>query len=154
MLSEVIAFLSGSVFAGITGVLVTAGHYRSSEAVEVRRAVAKLKRHLEFETDSGLGDLGPQLKDLCKIIDNAEDCVVRSPWAQRHRNAFLVGCEDVMQARLEGTIEENRRIVIEGRELIKDSGEMLLGFLHFPSWLWCKATFYRLISPVVSRGKL
>ena len=154
MLSEVIAFLIGTVFAGTAGVLVTAGHYRSSEAVEVRRAVAKLKRHLEFETDSGLGDLGPQLEELCKLVDNAEDCVVRSPWAQRHRNAFLVGCTDVMQARMEGTTEEHRRMVIEGRQLIVDSGEMLLGFLHFPSWLWCKSTFYRLISPLVSRGKL
>ena len=154
MLSEVFAFLSGTVIAGVAGVLVTAGHYRSTEALEVRRAVAKLKRHLEIETDSELGELGLQLEELSTLVDNAEDCVVRSEWAKRHKGLFLVGCADVMAARQVGITGENRRDFIEGRQLVENSGEMLLGFLQFPSWLWCKATFYRLLSPFINRGKL
>lgn len=154
MISEAIAFGLGTVVAGVTGVLVTAGHYRSTEALEVRRAVAKIKRHLEVETEFGLGELKSNLEELCRQVDSAEECVARSKWAKRHRNLFLVGCADVMTAREEVINQENSLIFNEGRQLVKDSGEMLFGYLQFPSWLWCKATFYRTLSPLINSGKL
>lgn len=155
MLNEIFAFLSGTVIAGVVSALVTAGHYRGAEALEVRRAVAKLIRHLETDTESSLSEeLSTQLDGLCTLIDNHEDCVARSKWAKRHRNYFLAGCADVLEARQEGITVKNRRSFIEGRQLVQDSGEMLSGFLEFPSRKWCKATVYRLLSPFRDRGKL
>src|SRR5690554_6078474 len=91
-LTEMITLIFGTIAGFVVGALVTAGHNRSSEAIEVRRAIAKLKRHLDIETDYKLGTLERQLRDNLACIDNAEHAFALSVWANGHRIEFVRAC--------------------------------------------------------------
>jgi hypothetical protein len=142
MISEAFALAMGALM----GAVGTAGVYRSGQAINVRRAVANVMRYLNTDSHKPLGEQTKKLRLNLELINEADDLVTRSEWARKHKRRFVLTAVDVIKARAKGVSKENKSQYLERVDQLRDSGEMLLGYLQFPSILWLKASLIRAIS--------
>lgn len=142
MISELLALVTGAFL----GSVVTASIYRSSQATNVRKAVASVQRYLSSDGHKAFGPLTAKLKLHLDIINEADDLVARSQWAKKHKHRFVAQSVHAITLRNKGITRDNKNQLIEAQAMVKESGEMLLGYMEFPSWRWLKATSIRLVS--------
>ncbi|MDQ2076620.1 hypothetical protein [Marinimicrobium sp. ABcell2] len=142
MISETLALATGAV----VGAVSTAGIYRSSQAANVRRAIASVLRYLDADSHKPLGDLAQKLKLHLELVNEADDLVARSDWAKKQKRRFVMSAVEVIKARNKGVTKANQNEFLERQGRLQEAGELLLGYMQFPSLLWVKATLFRMIS--------
>lgn len=147
MISELLALVTGAFL----GAVITASVYRGNQASNVRKAIASVRGYLDPDTTKPLGNMTAKLKLHLDVIHEADDLVTRSHWAKRHKNRFVAQSVRIATLRNKGTAKANKRLFDEARETVRESGDRLMGYLDFPSWLWLKATAIRLFEGARSR---
>lgn len=142
MIGQLLALAVGILL----GVVSTAAVYRSNQAINVRRAVASVLRYLDPQAHKPLGDLTKKLQLNLELINEADDVVARSEWAQKQQRRFIAVAIEVIKMRNRGMKKADKEHFIERLDRLQDSGGMLLGYLQFPSFLWLKASVTRMMS--------
>lgn len=149
----------GAILAFILGILlgtvVTAGLLRTSEARNVRNAVASVQRYLLSDDDGKpLGKMTTKLKLHLDVINEADELVARSAWARRQKHRFVSLAVQMIRARNKATkgLSTVQKMQLEqAQERLKQSGDYLLGYWQFPSWLWVRATIARAVAALKAR---
>lgn len=149
-----VAFLA-FILGILLGTVVTAGLFRTSQARNVRNAVASVQRYLTSD-DGGkpLGNMTTKLKLHLDLINEADDLVSRSEWAKRQKHRFVSLAVQMIRARNKATkgLSTVQRMQLEqAQERLKRTGDLLLGYWQFPSWLWVRAIVARAVAALKAR---
>lgn len=142
MIGQLLAFAIGISL----GVASTAAVYRTSQAINVRRAVASVLRYLDPKAYKPLGDMTKKLQLNLELINEADDVVARSEWAKKQQRRFVAAAIEIIKMRNRGLKKADKDHFVERLDRLQDSGDMLLGYLQFPSLLWLKASVNRVMS--------
>ena len=142
MIGQLLALAIG-ILLGVVG---TAAVYRSNQAINVRRAVASVLRYLDPKAHKPLGDLTKKLQLNLELINEADEVVARSDWAKKQQRPFVAAAIEVIKMRNRGLKKADKGHFVERLDRLHDSGDMLLGYLQFPSFLWLKASVDRMVS--------
>ncbi|WP_024462346.1 hypothetical protein [Marinimicrobium sp. LS-A18] len=134
------AFLIGAFL----GVVVTASLYRSRDSRNVCNAIASVQRYLETDDLKPLDKMTGKLKLHLDLINEADELVVRSEWARQQKNRFVTQAVKIIRLRNKGEAKEQQERLIQAQKGLKQSGQYLLGYFQFPSFLWLRATIARL----------
>lgn len=146
-----LAFILGVLL----GTAVTASLFRTSQARNVRNAVASVQRYLVTDDASKpLGNMTTKLKLHLDLINEADDLVTRSDWAKRQKHRFVSLAVQMIRARNKTgkTLTTVQKMQLgQAQERLKQSGDLLLGYWQFPSWLWVRAIIARAVAALKAR---
>lgn len=135
------AFLIGAFL----GVVATASLYRSRDSRNVCNAIASVQRYLETDELKPLDKMSGKLKLHLDLINEADELVVRSEWAQQQKSRFVSQAVKIIRLRNKGEAKAQQERLLLAQKGLKQSGRYLLGYFQFPSILWLRATLARLM---------
>lgn len=146
-----LAFVLGTLL----GTAVTASLFRTSQARNVRNAVASVQRYLVTDdANKPLGPMTSKLKLHLDLINEADDLVSRSEWAKRQKHRFVSLAVQMIRARNKtgkALTAAQKMQLGQAQERLKQSGDWLLGYWQFPSWLWVRASIARVLAALKAR---
>lgn len=149
-----VAFLA-FILGVLLGTVVTASLFRTSQARNVRNAVASVQRYLVTDDAAKpLGNMTAKLKLHLDLINEADDLVSRSEWAKRQKHRFVSLAVQMIRARNKTgkALTAAQKIQLgQAQERLKQSGDWLLGYWQFPSWLWVRAVIARTVVALKAR---
>ena len=143
MISELLALAAG----GFLGVVSTAHLYRNDQSANSRKAIASVLRYLDTDSLEPLGKTTDKLKFYLGLINEADDLVANSNWAQKERHRFLSEAVRLAAMRRKGVRKQHiqhMEQLAKSRQQLRLTGQRLTGYFDFPSRLWLKAALSRL----------
>jgi len=141
MISELIALTAG----GFLGAVYTASLYRNDRSANIRKAIASVGRYLDTDNIEPLGKTTDKLKFYLNLINEADDLVASSHWAQKERQRFLSEAVRLASMRRKGVRRQHREQLEKSRQKLRLSGQRLTGYFDFPSRFWLKASIARML---------
>lgn len=133
------------VIGAFLGMVVTAGLYRNRDSRNVCNAIASVQRYLETDDLKPLDKMTGKLKLHLDLINEADELVVRSEWAQQQKSRFVSQAVKIIRLRNKGEAKAQQERLLLAQKGLKQSGRYLLGYFQFPSFLWLRATLARLM---------
>lgn len=146
-MGALLAFALGALL----GTAITASLFRANESRNVRNAIASVRRYLMAESNKPLGDMTGKLKLHLDVINEADDLVTRSDWARREKHRFVSLAVQMIRLRNKGVKDAQLAQLEHAQKRLKKSGNLLIGYLQFPSWLWVWASTIRGIAALQSK---
>ncbi len=134
------------VIGAFLGVVVTASLYRNRDSRNVCNAIASVQRYLDTADIKPLDKMTGKLKLHLDLINEADELVVHSEWARQQKNRFVAQAVKIIRIRNKGVAKEQQERLHQAQQGLKQSGQYLLGYFQFPSYLWVRATLARLMA--------